>query len=203
MRSLVFAIVFVTSCALAASAQNREMKKPEPKPDSPTPALKTTVPISEQEIAEFKQRVQIYVETRKKAQAGLPSLRKKSDSSRIEVHQQGLAAKMRLVRRTAKRGDVFFPGIVPEIKRVIKEELSGPQGAAARELMKEDKPAKVPIAVNARYPDTASRATVPPMILVRLPQLPEQLEYRILQGNLILLDTVANLIVDYIPGVAS
>ena len=203
MRSLLFAMVLLTCWALAGGAQNREMKKPEPKPESPSPALKTTVPISEREIAEFKKRVEVYVDMRKKAQEGLPSLKKESNSTRIEIHQEGLAAKMRLVRRTAKRGDVFFPGIVPEIKRVISEEVRGPQGPAARELMKEDKPAKVKIAVNARYPDTASRATVPPMILVRLPQLPEQLEYRLLQGNLILLDTVANIIVDYIPGVAS
>ena len=70
MRSLLFAIVLLTCGALAGSAQNREMKKPEPKADSPTPALKTTVPISEQEIAEFKKRVEGYVETRRKAQEG-------------------------------------------------------------------------------------------------------------------------------------
>ncbi len=203
MRSVALLVSLLVTGALAEAGQNREMKKPEPKADSATPALKTTVPIPEHEMAEFKKRVEAYVDLRKKAKEGLPSLKKESSPTRIEVHQQGLAAKIRLIRRGAKPGDIFFEQIRPEIKRVIREELSGPRGAAGRQILKEDKPSKVPIAVNARYPDTAPRVTVPPMILVRLPQLPAELEYRILQGNLILLDTVANIIVDYFPGALS
>jgi hypothetical protein len=53
--------------------------------------------------------------------------------------------------------------------------------------------------VNSRYPATAPLPTVPPNLLVRLPQLPEELEYRIVNRDLILRDVNANLIVDFIP----
>jgi hypothetical protein len=41
--------------------------------------------------------------------------------------------------------------------------------------------------------------TVPPNVLANLPQLPEDLEYRILGRDLILRDVHANLIVDFVP----
>jgi hypothetical protein len=53
--------------------------------------------------------------------------------------------------------------------------------------------------VNADYPEAAALATVPPLILTRLPRLPDGLEYRFMGRDLILRDTRANLIVDLIP----
>ena len=54
--------------------------------------------------------------------------------------------------------------------------------------------------MNADYPETAALATVPPLILARLPRLPDGLEYRFMGRDLILRDTNANLIVDLDPG---
>jgi hypothetical protein len=51
--------------------------------------------------------------------------------------------------------------------------------------------------VNARYPADAPLPTVPPNLLANLPQLPEDLEYRIIGRDLILRDVHANLIVDF------
>ena len=44
---------------------------------------------------------------------------------------------------------------------------------------------------------------MPPSILLNLPKLPEELEYRFVGPHLILHDVNANLIVDFIPGVAA
>jgi hypothetical protein len=52
--------------------------------------------------------------------------------------------------------------------------------------------------VNAKYPDSAPLPTVPPNLLAALPKLPEGLEFRIINKDLILLDVDANLIVDFI-----
>jgi hypothetical protein len=54
--------------------------------------------------------------------------------------------------------------------------------------------------VNTDYPETAALATVPPLILKRLQQLPDGVEYRFMGRDLILRDTKANLIVDLLPG---
>jgi hypothetical protein len=45
-------------------------------------------------------------------------------------------------------------------------------------------------------------ATVPPLLLLRLPKLPEGLEYRFMGRDLILHDTTANIIVDFLRAAA-
>jgi hypothetical protein len=42
--------------------------------------------------------------------------------------------------------------------------------------------------------------TVPPTLLLKFPKLPDQVTYRIVGHDLILLDSEANLVVDTIPG---
>jgi len=41
--------------------------------------------------------------------------------------------------------------------------------------------------------------STPPTLLLNLPELPKGLEYRILGRELVLRDTDANIVVDYIP----
>ena len=55
--------------------------------------------------------------------------------------------------------------------------------------------------VNKRYPDTVPLSTMPPEVLQTLPKLSEDMEYRFIGDRLILLDTHAHLIVDYIDDV--
>jgi hypothetical protein len=53
--------------------------------------------------------------------------------------------------------------------------------------------------VNARYPKELPLQSTPPSILLNLPKLPPELEYRIVGHDLVLLDVKAGLIVDYLP----
>ena len=55
--------------------------------------------------------------------------------------------------------------------------------------------------VNMRYPDTVPLSTVPPQVLANLPTLPEDLEYRFVGDRLILLDSHAHIIADYVEKV--
>jgi hypothetical protein len=52
--------------------------------------------------------------------------------------------------------------------------------------------------VNAPYPDSAPLSSVPPSLLLKLPELPKELDYRFVGRNLILHEVNAGLIVDYI-----
>jgi hypothetical protein len=65
--------------------------------------------------------------------------------------------------------------------------------------LKDDAPAAVPLKVNAKYPEGAPLPTVPADLLANLPTLPTEVEYRIIGKHLILRDTEADIIVDYIP----
>jgi hypothetical protein len=86
--------------------------------------------------------------------------------------------------------------------------MKGPQNRDARAAAKVGNPPNDPegsnprLAVNAVYPKSAPLSLMPPSVLLKLPRLPESLEYRFIGRTLILRDTVANIIVDYATEVA-
>jgi hypothetical protein len=51
--------------------------------------------------------------------------------------------------------------------------------------------------VNSVYPKDAPLSTVPPDVLLTLPPLPEDVQYRFVGKHLILYDAKANLIIDF------
>ena len=53
--------------------------------------------------------------------------------------------------------------------------------------------------MNEVYPENLPLTTTPPALLSKLPQLPQELAYRIVGRDLTLKDTKAGLIVDFIP----
>ena len=57
---------------------------------------------------------------------------------------------------------------------------------------------KVP-RIYLRFPAASQMATMPPSLLDVLPELPEELEYRIIGDYLILRDVNAAIILDYLP----
>jgi len=67
------------------------------------------------------------------------------------------------------------------------------------EERKEEGGKPVILKVNATYPPDTPLPTTPPQVLMNLPKLPEQLEYRIIGKNLIIRDLDANIIVDFVP----
>ena len=158
---------------------------------------------------EFSARVKAYLELQKQVSSRVPPLATTEvDPAKIAVRTQALAGGIQRSRVNAKQGDVFFPGITQELREIIRKELQGKNGAAPRKAVKTGNPAeeeggvaKIVLAVNTPYPDKAPRSSVPPTILLSLPELPKGLEYRFLGRHLILLDSMSNLIVDYLPDV--
>jgi hypothetical protein len=57
----------------------------------------------------------------------------------------------------------------------------------------------VALKVNGTYPQGVPLQSTPPTVLLHLPRLPKELEYRIVGHDFALHDTVTNLIVDFIP----
>jgi hypothetical protein len=77
--------------------------------------------------------------------------------------------------------------------------FGGPEGAKLKASIMDENPVGTKVSVNARYPDTVPVSTVPPPILQTLPKLAEDLEYRFVGENLIILDSHAHVIADFIP----
>ena len=151
-------------------------------------------------IKAFTDRVNEYAALQKKVDAGLPKLSGKDDPSRIEAHQAAMAGRIKIAREAAKRGDIFGSA-EPVLMAVIREDANLRSLREARAAM-EEVPKFDPPAVNTAYPEKAALATVPPLLLDALPRLPEGLEYRFMGNDLILRDTKANLIADFINNAA-
>jgi hypothetical protein len=122
--------------------------------------------------------------------------------------QKALAHRIAAKREKARQGDIFIPEIQPLFRRLIAEQLQGPDALAARKAVLEGNPgqdedsAPIVVHVNAEYPPGAPRSTVPPSLLLTLPRLPPSLHYRFVGRDLLLVDSVAQLVVDVLPAAA-
>lgn len=130
------------------------------------------------------------------------------DAEGAPAPQKALARAIESKRRAARQGDVFAPAVERVFRRLIAIELRGTDGLPARKAVAEGNPGEerpavpVLVRVNGEYPAGAARSTVPPSVLATLPPLPECLHYRFVGRSLILVDSVAQLIVDFLPAAA-
>jgi hypothetical protein len=145
-------------------------------------------------LADFKKRIDHYVDLRKTADGAAPSLNETKDPAKIRMAQQGLAERIRLARNGAKRGDIFTPDVAAKFRRLLRPEL---KERGTKDLIGDDNPGAVPFKINGAYPDNEPLSTVPPNVLSSLPQLPKDIEYRFIGKHLVLRDSRANLIIDY------
>jgi len=147
-------------------------------------------------LLDFKERVDKYVELRKKADDSAPPLKKTDDAAELRAAQQALAERIGAARTPAKQGEIFTPEIAAYFRKLVRPELkeTGTKGA-----VRDDNPAGMPFQVNGPYPSKEALSTMPPNVLASLPRLPKDIEYRFVGKHLILRDVRANLIIDYIP----
>ena len=149
-------------------------------------------------LADFKSRVDAYVALRKKADDSAPPLKPTEDPHKIRDAQQALVERIGAARSGAKQGDIFTPEIASLFRRLLRPEA---KDKTSKAMMKEDKPnpAAVSFKINSPYPDKQPLVTSPPEILAALPKLPKDIDYRFVDKYLILRDSRANTIIDYIP----
>ena len=150
-------------------------------------------------LKDFDQRVKAYLDLRNKVDGDEPTQQKTSDAAKIKAEQVALAKAIQAARAGAKQGDVFAPAIEKKFRALLRPETTGARGAKVKAEILDEKPAVV-LKVNGDYPTTEPLATVPPTVLQALPVLPKDkgLEYRFVRKHMILLDTRANLIVDFL-----
>jgi hypothetical protein len=155
---------------------------------------------------EFNRRVADYLKLRREAVAGLPAVRKNAQPEDIRASKLAQADAIRKARTGAKQGDIFTSGFQQYVREVIGIATRGEGGKPAKKTAMVGNPAHehespaqpVELKVNAQYPGSAPLSSVPPSLLLALPELPKELDYRFVGRNLILHDVNAGLIVDYI-----
>jgi hypothetical protein len=185
MRTSI-ALALIVACASMGYAQDAKTdQKPEP------PRFK--VEIFGDVMADFSARVSAYVELRDELRKGTPALAV-GDPAQVRHAVDALAARIRVARAGARRGDIFTPTISREFKKVLVQT----DDTTWADIV-DDNPGEFSTRINGTYPEKKPFSTVPANILAALPRLPDDVEYRFLGRHLILLDTRASVIVDWIP----
>jgi hypothetical protein len=192
MRELIrwWPAAFGLAVALAVSVAQTTSQNPATKPEANPNALV---------LADFTKRIDAYMEIHKDFEKGRAEQKETNDPAKIHNAQTRLADGIRAARKDAKPGDIFTPQIRSMFRRLMYPETKGAQGRETKADIKEDAPAAIALKVNANYPEGQPLPTMPSNLLANLPQLPDSLEYRVVDKHLILRDVDANIIVDYVP----
>jgi len=164
-----------------------------------------------QAVVEFETRIKDYLALHRKLEATLPGVPKKATPEQVNENQQALSALIRTARAGEKQGEFFTAGAMqgefftPEmqalVKRALAAALAGPEGEDRKASIVDEDTDVANLKVNDRYPDAIPLSTMPLQVLKTLPKLDEGLEYRFVGKRLVLMDTHANMIVDFTDNV--
>lgn len=148
----------------------------------------------------FLDRIAEYLEFHNNVEKTVPPLTETSDPAKIAAREKALGEALIKARPNAKPGDFLIKEYQPFLARVIRQDFAK-RSVADRKALIQELPKGVKIGVNQVYPTTLPLATFPSRLLRALPELPSELEYRIVGRDLVLLDVKGNVIVDIMPGV--
>jgi hypothetical protein len=150
-------------------------------------------------IQSFKDRVDAYVRLEKAAQQDLPAFKAANKRGEMLKHQHLLAERVRSLRPDAKQGDICTSEVSGEMRRLIGLAMQGGSASRVRQSLKSSEPVRLALKVNAPFPENLPLQSTPATLLLNLPRLPAELDYRFVGNALVLRDTAANIIVDFIP----
>jgi hypothetical protein len=151
-------------------------------------------------IQGFEARVKDYVKLQKQEEAGLPALKPTDSTVRIALHERKLADRIRRVRYSVPQGNIFTPEIAAEFRHLIALAMQGKNADHVDQSLQHAEPGKHGLRINEAYPVPGfPLQSTPPTLLLNLPTLPPELDYRVVGHNLVLRDAKANLIVDFVP----
>lgn len=149
---------------------------------------------------EFQNRITAYLKIHNQAERKVPNLKRTDDPKEIADREAALAKAIQTLRAAAQIGEVFAPEYQPYFIRIVQDDFAS-RAAADRRAIINELPKTMKVDVNTVYPTSIPLATFPAGLLRKLPNLPPELEYRLVGRSLILRDVKANLIVDILRDV--
>lgn len=204
MQRLVLNRWILTAAACAAVAILVRADAPQQPAPTPAPPAAAAAKVQAKEnrdapeLAGFKAKLGEYAAMHKRLEGSLPALPKEATPQQIDRNQRAFATLISSSRPMAKQGDVFTPAGQAYIRALLKRLFANTDRAKLRDTILDENPGPVALKVNGRYPDQVPLASMPPEVLLALPPLPEELEYRFVGEALILLDPHAHVVVDFV-----
>jgi hypothetical protein len=132
-------------------------------------------------------------------------LKPTTDVAQLEKRRHALRQVIVAARPNARQGDLFTPPVADLFRKLMAQAMGGSDGNKVRRSLQSAEPvaaaSAAQIAVNHDYPNQKGQPlqSSPATLLQSLPVLPKGLEYRMVGDILVLRDTEANLVVDYLP----
>lgn len=148
-------------------------------------------------IKNFTLRANAFVKLRNRIRGRIPKLSKDSTAEQIAAHKHAFEDAVRAARTGAKPGDIITTDTAEYIRRLIRSEFKGTERGEVKKVILEAETGGVPLRVNYPYPDAKEFSEVPAKLLLELPLLPKELNYRFAGRHMLLLDKENGLILDY------
>lgn len=147
---------------------------------------------------EFQERLNAYLKLREELSRRLEPSPTPS-AAELATRQEALAAAIRMARKGARPGDLVAP-VAERIAQVCLDDFHFRNPDIKRAALEEVPNAPRP-GINQAFPEDAALATVPALLLAKLPPLPDHLQYRFFGRHMAILDADTQIIVDYVANV--
>lgn len=149
-------------------------------------------------LRQFHEAVHDYAQLHRRLEKQLPAMHITEDFREILDASDVLAAALKAARPNAREGDLFTPEAANMIRHRIARTLTArgflPEEVIAASGEEAPSDAEWPV-VNGRFPWMRG-AAMWPCIIDALPPLPQELQYRVVGSDLVLVDVHANFVVD-------
>jgi hypothetical protein len=192
---LIFLVIIAISMALAGASASSDRSSAVGSAAQTRPAGVQTADATGAGVKAFQERVKEWVAFHNKVEATVPQLTETSDPAKISARERALGEALIKARGNARPGEYFIKEGQLVIRQIIKADLAK-RTTAERKALVVELPKGAKVTINSIYPTTIPLATFPPNLLKALPDLPPELEYRIVYRDMILRDVEGNYVVD-------
>ncbi len=153
-------------------------------------------------IVSFQRAADEYAFLHRRIERQQPPLEIGSDAETLNRAIESMAAALRVARPDAREGDLFAPAVRALFRAKIGAALHRSGLSLADLELPIDETDDPVLRVHGAMP-WKDAADMPPAVLAALPELPPELQYRFVGGDLVLVDVHASLIVDILRAPAS
>jgi len=151
-------------------------------------------------LADFQMRLDGYLKLRQSLAMRLKPLSPTANAADLAARQESLAAAIKSERKNAQVGDLIPPPMALYIRGIVAADFKR-RSVSDTKAAFDEVAVGAPPAINTTYPASAALPTVPPLLLNKLPKLPDNLQYRFYDRHIVLLDGDTELVADYILNV--
>ena len=185
LKSAVIAVVLTISQPGAGSAQTSSATT-----DDLVPVFRAEVWADT--VTDFTNRVTAYSELRRQLESRLPAVTVTDDVDQIRRGRRSLARAIRVARPGAAQGEFFTAATTAQFQLVLTRMMDAEMWA----VIMDENPGAFGHDIDGTYPDGKTFSTMPILVLARLPELPDDIQFRFVGRHLILYDVRANTIID-------